>query len=113
MALSDIRTWLIAYDIREPRRLTRVHRYLKRHAVPLQYSVFITRANIAQIGNVRAGLARIINAKTDDVRIYHIPDRTEIHTIGGMMLPDDVAVFLGDSRPRELYFTGRGNRDNV
>jgi len=107
MALSDIRIWLIAYDIREPRRLARVHRYLKRYAVPLQYSVFITRASIAQIGNLRAGIARIINAKTDDVRIYHIPERTEVHTFGSMMLPDDVALFLGDSQPRALPFTSR------
>lgn len=105
MALNDIRTWLIAYDICEPRRLQRVHRYLKRHAIPLQYSVFVTRANAAQLGNLRAGLAQIINAKVDDVRIYHIPDRTEAHTLGRMMLPEGVDLFLGEAGPLLLPFT--------
>lgn len=104
MALNDIRTWLIAYDIREPRRLQRVHRYLKRHAIPLQYSVFVTRANAAQLGNLRAGLAQIINAKVDDVRIYHIPDRTEAHTLGRMMLPEGVDLVLGEAGPLLLPF---------
>lgn len=105
MALNDMRTWLVAYDIREPCRLQRVHRYLKRHAIPLQYSVFVTRANAAQLGNIRTGLAGIINGKVDDVRIYHIPDRTEAHTLGRMMLPEGVDVFLGEAGPVLLPFT--------
>lgn len=33
--------FVIGYDIRDPRRLQRVHRRLCRHATPLEYSVFL------------------------------------------------------------------------
>ena len=41
MSYTERRNWLVAYDIASPRRLARVHRYLKRHAIPVQYSVFV------------------------------------------------------------------------
>jgi CRISPR-associated protein Cas2 len=37
MALNQPLRYLIAYDIRNPKRLVRVHRYLRRQGMPVQY----------------------------------------------------------------------------
>jgi CRISPR-associated protein Cas2 len=71
VALNAPKTWLIAYDIREPLRLRRVHRYLRQQAVPVPYSVFVARSSAARDQEIRAALGRIIDPKLDDIRIYH------------------------------------------
>ena len=40
MADSDNGLYLIAYDIANPKRLSRVHKTLKKQGLPVQYSVF-------------------------------------------------------------------------
>ena len=40
MALNAPRAWLIAYDISDPKRLNRVHRFVIKHCVPVQYSLY-------------------------------------------------------------------------
>ena len=41
MGASDSRAWLVSYDIRRRKRLTKVHKWLLQHGVALQYSVFL------------------------------------------------------------------------
>ncbi len=107
MALSTVRTWLIAYDIRDPRRLQRVHRYLKSEAVPVQYSVFVTRVNANDLARIRVGLRDLIDATADDVRIYHVPDNPEITTLGRQGLPDGIQMLSGIGTTSALPFTRR------
>lgn len=90
MALNQTRNWLIAYDIRDPRRLVRVHRFLKQQAVPVQYSVFAARGSLADMRQLAAALRAQIDERADDVRIYPIPENPLVHTIGAALLPDDV-----------------------
>lgn len=94
MALNEIRTWLIAYDITSPRRLGRVHRYLKKTAIPVQYSVFIAEENDAGVRRILSDLAQIINGKTDDVRIYPLPKHPETYHYGRGHIPEGV-LWLG------------------
>lgn len=82
MALKAPKLWLIAYDIRDPRRLVRVHRYLRDYATPIQYSVFLYRATSARIPHLLRGLERHIEPLEDDVRAYPLPATLEYHTIG-------------------------------
>lgn len=103
MALNQARTWIIAYDITEPRRLCRVHRFLRKHAVPVQYSVFATFDTPARIGQLRAELAELIDPRTDDVRIYPVPANPELSVLGTKALPEGVLLL---SRERVLPFTG-------
>ncbi len=42
-------TYVIAYDITDPRRLARVHRELREAAFPVQYSVFLATLDTAAI----------------------------------------------------------------
>ena len=87
-------SWIIAYDIASPKRLVRVHRYMKRHGIPLQYSVFMTRGTEGYIDNILAGLGGIINWRDDDVRAYPVPENPEIYWIGKKPLPGDVTFSL-------------------
>jgi CRISPR-associated protein Cas2 len=82
MALNQIRNWLIAYDIANQRRLQRVHRFLCRHAVPVQYSVFVTRCSAAKLGVIRASLAKLVKNREDDVRFYPVPEPAQVFVYG-------------------------------
>ena len=92
MSHSEQRNWLIAYDIADPRRLGRVHRYLKRHAIPVQYSVFVLHGNQIMLEGVLSGIAERIAPDADDVRAYHLPDRCEVTMLGTQSLPEGVML---------------------
>lgn len=99
MALNETRTWLIAYDITNPKRLARVHRYLKTIAVPVQYSVFAAEENEPGIRRIRDMIAQEINPKTDDVRFYPLPNNLEIYHYGRRTLPEGLQI-LSDRQNR-------------
>ena len=63
---------LVCYDITEPSRLQRVHRHLRRWALPLQYSVFYCRLTRRQRRRLEYELRSLIDERTDDVRLYCI-----------------------------------------
>ncbi len=75
-------TYVIAYDITDPRRLARVHRELREAAFPVQYSVFLATLDTAAIDRLLATLGRLINPSRDDVRAYPLPSAPEIDSIG-------------------------------
>jgi CRISPR-associated protein Cas2 len=95
MALSQPRKWLIAYDIREPRRLKRVHALLTKTAVPVQYSVFAAAGSTHAMRQLAAAVAERIDAGADDVRFYPIPERPLVYTLGHAMLPEQVLLLDG------------------
>jgi len=95
MALNRPVPWLIAYDIRDPKRLSRLHRFLRRRAVPVQYSVFALRASYGQIGMLARDIEARIDLRVDDVRIYRIPEPAKATTWGRAILPN--GLLLHDS----------------
>lgn len=97
MAVNETRNWLIAYDIADPRRLARVHRFLTSQAVPVQYSVFATRSTPMKIGMLKADLAGLIDLREDDVRIYPIPEPADLAVLGRKALPEGLSVIEGRS----------------
>ncbi len=92
MALNQTRTWLIAYDITNPKRLARVHRYLKTVAIPVQYSVFAAEETEFGIHHISETLARKIDPRTDDVRIYPLPNTLELYHYGRRALPEGLQL---------------------
>ena len=92
MAFNEPHHYLIAYDIADPRRLCRVHRYLKAWAIPVQYSVFTAVLRQAQVEMLVAGIEEIIDAGEDDVRIYPLPRVPEATVIGQSYLPEGIHV---------------------
>ena len=95
MALNQPLRYLIAYDIRQPKRLIRVHRYLRRQGLPVQYSVFTAQLTQRKLARVMDGLQAIIDSRVDDVRIYPLPTRLDASLLGRQLFPDDVMLLDG------------------
>lgn len=111
VALNQPRCWLIAYDIRDRRRLARVHRFLTHQAVPVQYSVFAARGSLADMRRLAEELRMRIDERADDVRIYPIPEDPLAHTIGATLLPDDVWLLgVGDELGTSLAASAQAAR---
>lgn len=84
--------WLVAYDIADRRRLGRVFRLLKKHGVPVQYSLFAVPASAAQMGALVVQIAQLIDPREDDVRAYCLPASGACVTLGAALLPDDLWI---------------------
>lgn len=68
------KTWyLIAYDVRDPKRLRRVHYALRKQALAVQQSVFIVHTDRAGLDAIERGLRDIADEHSDDLRRYAIP----------------------------------------
>lgn len=87
---SDL--WFVAYDIREPNRLRRVHRLVKREATALQYSAFCLLGSEAALLRLLHQLAEIINPAKDDVRAYRLPHTLKVWKLGRQGLPDGLMM---------------------
>lgn len=92
MALNVLRGWLITYDITDPRRLARLHRFLVRQATPVQYSVFHFEGSAAQMGRLMADIEARIAPGSDDVRGYQLPEHLSIDTLGRGSSPGGVLL---------------------
>ncbi len=85
--------FLISYDIADPKRLSRIHRVLKKQGLPLQYSVFTVSLTQRQLKHLLQRFERIIDHVEDDIRCYALPSRIDCQMIGEQVFPDDVLLF--------------------
>lgn len=79
---SHSQRWILAHDIRDPRRLQRVWRYLSRQGVRLQYSVYLLSGTHLQMDKLLADLRLLIDETADDVRLYPLTENTRIWGLG-------------------------------
>jgi CRISPR-associated protein Cas2 len=86
--------WLVGYDIASPRRLRRVHHYLKRRAFPVQYSLFVALLDEPGLNRLLQELARLIDPRQDDVRAWPVPERAEPDYFG-RGLAEGIVLALG------------------
>jgi CRISPR-associated protein Cas2 len=96
MSFSQKRVWLVAYDISDPGRLARVHRFLRGRAAAVQYSVFAGPLNAAGVQAIVKGLCELIDFQEDDLRLYPLPERCEAAALGRCSFPE--GVWLTDHR---------------
>lgn len=81
--MATSRNWyLLAYDIRDPRRLQRVHYYLRKRALAAQQSVFFVHATETELKEMLDGVAQRIHRHSDDVRAYPISHPAEVWLAG-------------------------------
>jgi CRISPR-associated protein Cas2 len=92
MSFSERRAWIVAYDIACPRRLVRVHNFLRAQALVVQYSVFIGLFDARRLGLVIDCLRNRIDRDEDDVRIYPVPAYCEPIIMGARPLPRGVCL---------------------
>jgi len=86
--------FLIAYDITCPRRLVRLHRYLCKVAVPIEYSVFFATGEFSWVMAILTEAAALIDKRSDDLRCYPLPSRGMKTRLGRATLPS--GVFYSD-----------------
>jgi CRISPR-associated protein Cas2 len=113
------RSWIIGYDIASPRRLRRVARVLEKHAVRIQYSLFVATMTEPAFDRLWRTLAGLINPRADDVRAWPVPEAPLIETWGrglppGIVLGDHrslgLADLVGSPRAAGLLVSGRDDR---
>jgi CRISPR-associated protein Cas2 len=90
MPIDTPRLYLVCYDIADPKRLGRVHRYLRRLGMPLQYSVFTVLLSPRRRPRLLQGISKYIDPLEDDVRLYPLSERLERVTLGRQILPHGV-----------------------
>ena len=86
------RLYLICYDITDKNRLGKVGRFMVKHAIRVQYSVFAAELTAVELQMILAGLEGIIDRNTDDVRAYPLPRQGEVALKGKQMFPEDVLL---------------------
>lgn len=86
------KAWLVSYDIREPRRLRRVHKCLRREGVPAQYSVFTVEADDEEISQLLDRIEALIDSRVDDVRAYHLPHACTVWSLGCQDWPAGITL---------------------
>jgi CRISPR-associated protein Cas2 len=93
-------SYLVCYDISgSTRRLARTRRLLLASATPLQYSVFLGRFTHAGRRDILSALARSIDPRVDDVRLYPVPERPAVLLLGRRHLPEGIFLRLPGLAP--------------
>lgn len=103
------RDWyLLAYDIRDPRRLRQAHYFLRKRGLAMQQSVFFLHVTEAELIEVLDRLAQLIERREDDVRAYPIPHPAEVWLTGQaatagplLRLPERPARPAATAAPRQ------------
>ena len=87
---QTMREYIICYDITDPKRLGRIHRTLKKKALPVQYSVFLFNGTPEQLALCLARLEALMDPDTDDIRAYPLPQRGLRLALGPGALPGGI-----------------------
>lgn len=66
------RRYLVAYDIREPRRLRQICKLMEAHGERMQYSVFIGDLTQAELIRLRGRSEEIMDLSVDSVAIVDL-----------------------------------------
>lgn len=74
--------YLIAYDVRDPKRLRKVHYYLRKQALAVQKSVFIIHTDLATLARIEGQLRQRVVEREDDLRLYAIPTPAALWAAG-------------------------------
>ena len=78
--MADRTRYLLAYDIREKRRLRRVHRVAKDYGEPLQYSLFVCDLTVVELMRLKGALVEEMKQTEDSVSIFDLGrPRREMH----------------------------------
>lgn len=88
--MAERTRYLLAYDIRDPRRLRRVHQVAKTWGYPLQYSVFICDLTRSELLMMKSDLRDEMSTMQDSVGVFDLgpPDGRGVRCV----------EFIGQSR---------------
>jgi CRISPR-associated protein Cas2 len=72
--VSGRRRYLVCYDIRDPTRLRKVHKTVKRYGWSMQYSVFVCDLSTMELYALRADVGALLNHDQDSVALIDCGD---------------------------------------
>jgi CRISPR-associated protein Cas2 len=95
-ASEETTLYIVAYDIPDDKRRTKVHRTLCGYGAWTQYSLFECWLTKRQLLELRAKLGRHLIAERDSVRLYPLCGSCQgkVITVGGPRPSDPVTVIL-------------------
>ena len=103
--MKHLKTWIIAYDIRAPKRLIRVHKLLSKEPLALQYSVFVADLTDTGLQRLKGQIAALIDPAEDDIRFYSVPSGSRSKLMGRGRLPQGMMLF-GQGAPEMVAGNG-------
>lgn len=98
--------YLLAYDIREPKRLQRTYYYVKKIGVSLQRSVFLIQTDMKGLDRIRKNITQRVDNRQDDVRLYPIRHPGVIWS-GGQQTDKISNLFAPFPKEANKSFTGK------
>lgn len=75
--------YLVAWDIADPKRLGRVHRRVRRHALDGQKSVYECRLSLVERELLLRDVARLIDPEEDSFLVFPLDPRSAHERVGG------------------------------
>lgn len=82
--------WLVAYDVRDARRLKRLHREMTAWGLPIEYSVFLLSGTEDRCRACLKALCALLDPKRDDHRCFRLPTGFARVHLGRKSLPEGV-----------------------
>jgi CRISPR-associated protein Cas2 len=105
--------WLLAYDVRCPLRVQRLHRRLVRVGAPVQYSVFLIHATTDEMERLMDALASGWIAQEDDLRAYPIGERGSVAALGAPRCPETWTGWVALLEPQPDGSYGHRGLDHI
>jgi len=90
--------YLVAYDIANPSRLSKIHRKLKSEGLAVQRSLFLVQGTEFRINRLLDRIASIMLLREDDLRAYPIMHPSKIWTNGPNPLADFPVLYYGTEK---------------
>ena len=70
--MAERSRYLVAYDVREARRLRRVHKVVKDYGYPLQYSIFVCDLTRVELLSMKGDLLEEVELREDSIGIFDL-----------------------------------------
>lgn len=90
---NSAQSFLICYDICDPKRLRRVHKTIRDVGMPIQFSVFLADLKQSELDRLVDKLAHLINVSEDKVNFYCLKSSKEEICLGLPSLSNDLLFF--------------------
>lgn len=90
MTIGGTRAFLLAYDIKDPRRLQMMHRFMVEEGLAIQFSLFGVVWSESEMRRAEEGIRDRLDWTEDDVRIYPIPERCAAVLLGPEPVPHGI-----------------------
>lgn len=101
---------MIVYDIADPKRLSKVHRIMKKNGLPVQKSVFFYYGNENTTNMLLDKIDVAIDPDVDDLRAYPIIAPDYVWTTGGVFEHLPLVNPDGNSKNNSLQISSQQSK---